>query len=75
MTTEQLCEKLAKYKITPYVYQVIKLYADGHGDKQVAQITGKPLPTVSMVKSRLKRRMGCNTSNEMFVKLCKEGII
>ena len=75
MTTEQLCEKLAEYKITPLVYKIIKLYADGMGDKHVAQELGKPIPTVSMIKSRLKHRMGCKTSNEMFVRLAKEGIV
>lgn len=75
MTTQQLSEKIAEYKITPLVYQIIKLYADGNGDKHVAQILGKPIPTVSMIKSRLKHRMGCKTSNEMFVRLAKEGII
>lgn len=75
MNNEQLIEKMLEYKITPYVHKVINLYAKGYGDKQVASETGRGITTVNMVKTRLRDRMGCNTTAEMFVRLAKEGLV
>lgn len=75
MSEEVLKEKLEQYGITPYVLQVIKLYAEGYGDKQVAAELGKGITTIGMVKMRLRERLECKTTNQMFVKLAKEGIV
>lgn len=68
-------EFFEKHDITPYVYKILTLYAGGLLDKQVATTLGRTVPGVTMAKYRLKRKMGCETSIEMFYKLAKLNII
>lgn len=73
--SQEVANFFEQYEITPYVYKIITLYASGMGDKQVAAELGRTIPGVTMAKWRLKRKMKCETSNQMFYLLGKNNII
>lgn len=75
MSNEELFEKMRIYGITPYNLRILQLYAKGGSEKTVASDLGTSITAVNMVKSRLKKRMGCESTLQMFIKLVKEGII
>lgn len=73
--SQEIADFFEKYEITPYVYKIIILYANGLCDKQVAAELGRTIPGVTMAKWRLKRKMKCESSNQMFYQLGKNNII
>lgn len=75
MSNDQLFEKLREYNITPYAYKIIKLYANGGSEKTVASDLKTSITAVNMVKSRLRKRLGCDSNVQMFIRLAKEGIV
>lgn len=75
MSNDQLLEKMRIYGITPYVYNILKLYAAGGSEKTVSSDLKTSITAVNMAKSRLKKRMGCESTVQMFVRLTKEGLI